>query len=301
MKPLYCALFFSGMYSLPTERGGKCGYVWKKALNVLWTVACCGSLCLRVVAEAESALSSGSVASLYLTTFTMGEAFLAIAFRCRSQKALAAFLEGFECYQRQHGRSEVKHRTVLVAGIVAIAMLVGSVGVSLYYGLAKADASSECSVNHRPGFLDTVHKAYCHPVFRTVSTFFLSQVFNVAFWLYVSVWKILQTEANDIVENLTKHEKATLGINPEAIEHFRLRHADLCHVITRANRFVGHILAAAYGAGVACVLLIIHGFIYKLLVRDDFSTMAYFFILIAFEMIVLTLTGSSLNLKVIIV
>ncbi|KAK7108796.1 hypothetical protein V1264_016462 [Littorina saxatilis] len=108
---------------------------------------------------------------------------------------------------------------------------------------------------------------------------------------------MLKIEANAIVESLEVQPIEALKEAPEVIENIRLRHADLCHVISRANQFLSHILAAFYGTGMTCILLVIHGLINNEFTIADLVNMGSLSFSFVFYLVVITTTGAALNMK----
>ncbi|KAK7108787.1 hypothetical protein V1264_016456 [Littorina saxatilis] len=173
-------------------------------------------------------------------------------------------------------------------------MLMSS-GVAAYY--ASVPAMLAVCLHTFDGMPESVGIYACHPVSFGIFVFYLLVSFGSAFFLYLSVWRILIVEANSIVENLTKQDRLVLREKPEVIEDFRLRHAALCRVIVSANRVMRHILAAFYGAGITCLLLSIHDLLNKQHGLVDLIGLGNTFFTFVGYLIIITLTGVSLNLK----
>ncbi|XP_070188746.1 uncharacterized protein [Littorina saxatilis] len=263
-------------------------------LSVLVDTLCWGSIIVSLVSEIMLPISGG-VTFLYLVSYTLGEIFLLVTFRCFCRKSFRVFFEEFEAYQKEHGRSDTDNKGVFILGIVSIFFMVVSVLSNVYIS-SMPSMIAQCQVSFWA--LPTMFgKIMCHPVILCITLFFAVQVYGAAFFLYLTVWKALKTEANSIVENLTKFEKLALRNTPEVIENFRLRHADLCHVINAANRFMTHILAAFYGAGITCMLLSVYGLIRQQLDASSLVALGQLFFFFMFYLIAITLTGVSLNLK----
>ncbi|KAK7108786.1 hypothetical protein V1264_016455 [Littorina saxatilis] len=235
------------------------------------------------------------MAAMYLASYVFGEIYVVVTFCCCCQTSLRTFLEEFEAYQAEHCRGDWNHKFVLVWGIVSLICMLISSAAAAYYALSTTMVAECRHAFHRLSEgLDTFT---CHPVCFGLSLFYFIVTYGAAFFLYISVWRILNVEANSIVENLSKQDRITLREKPEVIEDFRLRHAALCRVIGSANRVMRHILAAFYGAGITCMLLSVHGLINKQIGKVEVIAMGATFFTFVTYLIVITLTGVSLNQK----
>ncbi|KAK7107231.1 hypothetical protein V1264_015182 [Littorina saxatilis] len=293
VTPLLILVCVSGLSSLQLKHHRRSCVILLKVLTILVVFACRGSTLVSLVAKFSKVLSH-DIESLYLASYTLGEVFIVALLGCCFQKSFGTFILEFESYQREHGRSDACYRSVLVVGILALIVAVVNIGAAVYYVFATG-ITAYC--HHGYGMLsDTFGDVMCHPALFGASLFFMIQIYSSAFFLYLGVWRLLKIEADDIVKNLTTQEKKTLRERPEMIEDSRLRHADLCHVIATANRFLRHIVAAFYGAGVICVLLSIYGFISNSLGLHDLL-MGSMFVGFVVYLVVITLTGVALNLK----
>ncbi|XP_070188747.1 uncharacterized protein [Littorina saxatilis] len=294
VKPLFFVLCVCGVYSPPFRCSKKWWYILAKILSVLVETLCCGSLVVSLVGQIIMTLSLG-ITVLYNVSFTLGEIVLLVTFHCFCRKSFRVFFEEFEAYQKEHCRRDAKYKGVFILGIVNVFLVVVSL-CSAFYWASLPFSIAQCQL----GYLELPElfgKIMCHPVAYGIVIFFSTHVYGAVFFLYLTIWKALKTEANDIVEKFTKIDKLTLRETPEVIENFRLRHADLCHVINAANRFMTHILAAFYGAGITCMLLLIHGMISQGYGVSYLIDLGQLFFIFVFYLITITLTGVSLNLK----
>jgi hypothetical protein len=93
---------------------------------------------------------------------------------------------------------------------------------------------------------------------------------SVAFFFYFTMWVYVFFEARHFNVLLAKEvnkaaddETSSGPISASVLENFRLHHGELCDLIGLGNGLVTHILGAFYGAGIPCVLFILHGFVYR--------------------------------------
>ncbi|KAK7477641.1 hypothetical protein BaRGS_00031119 [Batillaria attramentaria] len=297
VRPLLIVSFLSGTYN-PTvarKRGRRLLTVLKTVIPIL----CCVLLTVKITSTVRRLLhkgqdGTGSIASLYRTTSLLGEVYMVFVLSAVGSKAFRHFLKCFQAYCSRFDRHREGFCHVLKPGIVAVLLTVVYLFVSAYsaYGAAARPCFYDRSSVFWP--LDLFS---CQPPVAFLTTFFTSQVYSIGFMLYFTTWRILMTEATDLVSGLREAGETTLTEKPEVLERFRLRHAHVCELIVKANACVRHIMAAIFGAGVPCILFVVHGFVYKQLSANEFQIMAMWFVGLVSRIVIIMLTGVALNLK----
>ncbi|KAK7477639.1 hypothetical protein BaRGS_00031117, partial [Batillaria attramentaria] len=300
LNPLLFVSFLSGTYTLPVRcKSRKFLSTVRGLLNVLFASVCCFTLFVNAISEVVFLLQeregSTNIASYYRVCWIVGDLYLAFILTTMGSTSLRRFLSAFRSYKSEFSREEVRYLFVLGIGIYSFFMLVFSQVALIENVIKGADLTPDC--RHNRSFHSHLSFVTCEPAFVSVTQHFSSGVFGTGFLIYLAVWRILMVEAKDIAECLRKQEKATLLENPERLEYFRLRHAEICDLIVKANNCLRHIIAAYFGSGVPCILFVIHGFVYKQLSEEEFADMAVLFVILVFYLTVMTLTGVALNLK----
>ncbi|KAK7477640.1 hypothetical protein BaRGS_00031118 [Batillaria attramentaria] len=300
LKPLLFISFVSGTYTLPVRiKSRKFLSTVRGLLNVLFASVCCFTLLVNVTTEVVFLLQeregSTNIASYYRVCLKVGELYLAMVFPTMGSTSLRRFLSAFQSYRSDFSREDVRYLFIMGVGIYSFLGLLIPQMPLIFTAANGEDFPPDCHYGQHVHF--PLSFLTCEPAFVSVTQHFSSGVFGTGFLIYLAVWRILMVEAKDIAECLRKQEKATLLENPERLEYFRLRHAEICDLIVKTNNCLRHIIAAYFGSGVPCILFVIHGFVYKQLSEEEFADMASFFSGLVVALTVMTLTGVALNLK----
>ncbi|KAK7107265.1 hypothetical protein V1264_015215 [Littorina saxatilis] len=298
--PLLVVAYLCGMYTVTFRRRHRILSMLTVALNIVLVLLCGGCLVVLVLCEALSLpekLSNGTrtIASLYQLTFDLGELFLVVVFFVFGSRAFRRFRKMYKAYGMKYSYASGRKCFVLIVLIFLAYVLWQSCIFLVHDDNPTFGFTSACNGSWASFWV--LQKITTTSYFKSLAGFYRSQVIAIPFAFYLTIWFSLYVQARHFVIALAKRKPENLSLEPEVIEQFRLRHAELCDLIGCSNGVITHVIAAFYGAGIPCVLFILHGLVYKTLSYDEFHSLMFLFFGFSFDITIITITGAMLNLK----
>nr|KAG5704954.1 hypothetical protein BaRGS_022796 [Batillaria attramentaria] len=294
-KPLTILLWCGGLYVVKFSSKNKIRTALTWSMNVFFvslSVFSTACLCIFNVSSLLDKIHEGKhmIASLYTTVYAFSVLYFALSEPTTTKQFRKLTRQLNEYVQRYDPRRKFWLTPRLVCA-VSVVTFVAAVAVPVYLGLSNVlDLHGESSPSTlRP--LQTPFTVVAAAFYSTLTFFFASVK-------YLVVWCVLQTHAHRLVKDMRVHGQGMLACSPGTLEEMRLRHEELCSIVSRAGNVVCHYLAVVYVGGITCFLFVLHGFVYRTLVMEEFLHMTTFFVELTFTLIFVNITAVILHAKV---
>lgn len=300
LQPLVVLLALSGLF-LPGYKPCRPTVVLKFTLCFLLCLILVSTNIYVVVNTITSVIDFGLPNARVLISVLLGlviylqELYLSVLFTFSVSRHLSIFSDTLKEYDQKY-QTQTRNVVAIATNISSAAVFIGLVSATF---ILLVPSPFCMPVEHQNGSLVVLSKYLDCYLYHLLYYAVFTRAWTPCV-VYIFLWLLLNMEAKRLNHDMLTFNFETYQEHPAfQIDHFRLRHWHLCHLVEKANVVLRHFLFATYAGGIPLMLLSLSFLINTSVPSDSANFLIYMVVHTCVQMALVTLTGAVLSLEVI--